>query len=387
MRKCTLETDYVNDWRKLFDLPDDVAYFNCASLSPLMHTARAALDEALQRRARPWLMTTREWVDDVEERRTLFAQLVGADVEGIALVPAASYGLAVAARNLGARAGSRIVLPADEFPSDVYTWRAFAQAHGAEIVTVGRGRDQGWTEAVLDRIDERCSIVSVPNVHWTNGGLFDLVAIGARCREVGARLVVDASQSLGAMPFDFDAVRPDFLVAVGYKWLLGPYGQGYLYVAEEHRDGTPLEENWISREGSEDFSRLIDYVERYRSGARRFDVGERSALELTGAATAALRQLSDWGIDTVARTLRQTTDRIERKALELGLAISETHRGPHMVGLDLPDGVANPGGMLGAAKVFVGVRGKSLRIAPHLYNTESDLQRLFDALTMLASKA
>lgn len=374
-------------YRSLFDLPDDVAYFNCASIGPLMRSARAAIDEAAVRRSRPWSISTPEWVDDVEERRTLFARLIGADADGVALIPAASYGAATAARNLRATAGSRIIMPAEDFPSDVYTWRALAASSAAEIVTVERAPEQSWTEAILAQIDERCAIVSVPNVHWTNGGLFDLPVISARCREAGARLVVDASQSLGVMPIDLDTVRPDFLFGVGYKWMLGPFGLGYLYVAEEHRGGVPLEENWMAREGSEDFSRLVDYIDRYRPGARRFDVGQRSELELTRAACVTLEQLNEWGPAHIVEVLKTLTNRIEARARDLGLRISDPHRGPHMLGLDLPDGSPDAVDILRAAKVFVGLRGRSLRIAPHMYTSEADLARLFEALEKIVVTA
>lgn len=263
----------AHEIRDLFDIPADLAYFNCAAVGPLPRAAQAEIEAAARRRMHPWTITNADWLDSVEERRALFAGLAGADPDAIALVPAASYGIAVAARNLAAKPGQRVLILADDFPSDVYTWRRFAARTGCDILTVARKREESWTDAVLAALDERVAIVAIPNVHWTDGALIDLARVGARAREVGAALVVDASQSFGAMPLDLDAVRPDFLVAVGYKWLLGPLGLGYLYVAAAHRDGEPLEENWLSRVRSEDFARLVDYQEDYRPGARRFDMG------------------------------------------------------------------------------------------------------------------
>ena len=178
---------------------------------------------------------------------------------------------------------------------------------------------QTWTDAVLSGLDERVSIVSVPQVHWTDGSLIDLAAVSARAQDVGARLVIDGSQSIGAMPLDVAALRPDFVVTVGYKWLLGPFGLGYLYVAEEHRNGEPIEHNWIVRGGSEDFARLIDYRDTYQPGARRFDVGERTNFELIPMAIAALEQLHAWQIPRVAAELATLTARIAAKAEQLGL--------------------------------------------------------------------
>ncbi|HEV3399202.1 MAG TPA: aminotransferase class V-fold PLP-dependent enzyme, partial [Actinomycetes bacterium] len=239
--------------RELFDIPDDVAYFNCASLAPQLRAAAEAAALALARRARPWTITSADWFTGAEERRSLFARLAGVDPEGVALVPATSYGLAVAAANLTAGPGRRVLVLAEDYPSNRYTWRRFAGRTGADLVTVERQDGETWGEAVLEALDERTAVAAVLATHWTDGGSVDLAAIGARAREAGAALVVDASQALGAMPLDLAAIQPDYLVTVGYKWLLGPFALGYLYVAGQHRDGVPLEENWISRLGSEDF--------------------------------------------------------------------------------------------------------------------------------------
>ena len=285
--------------RELFDIPDDVAYFNCASLAPQLRASAEAAALALTRRARPWTITSDDWFTGAEERRSLFARLAGLDPEGVALIPATSYGLAVAAANLTARPGQRVLVLAQDYPSNRYTWQRFAGRTGASLVAVERQDGETWGEAVLEALDERTAVVAVLATHWTDGGSVDLAAIAGRAREAGAALVVDASQALGAVPLDLVAIRPDYLVTVGYKWLLGPFALGYLYVAERQRDGVPLEENWISRLGSEDFGALTDYQDRYQPGARRFDVGQRAHFETTPMAVAALRQLLDWEVPRV----------------------------------------------------------------------------------------
>jgi len=367
--------------RELFDIPDDVAYFNCASLSPQLKAAAEAGAAALARRARPWRIAGADWFGEVEERRALFARLAGVDPEGVALVPATSYGLAVAAANLTARPGQRVLVLAEDYPSNWYTWQRFAGRTGAEVVAVERD-GRSWGEAVVEATDERTVVVAVLAVHWTDGGAVDLAAIGARAREAGAALVMDASQALGAMPLDLAAIRPDYLVSVGYKWLLGPFALGYLYVAEHLRDGVPLEENWISRLGSEDFAALVDYQDRYQPGARRFDVGQRTAFETTPMAVAALRQLLDWEVPRIAATLGQITGRIQREVEALGLPLTSSDRAPHMLGIGLPDQArARVAGALADAGVFAGVRGSSLRVSPHLWTTDQDIERLVGALT------
>jgi selenocysteine lyase/cysteine desulfurase len=368
--------------RELFDIPDDVAYFNCASLAPLLRASVEAGAAATARRARPWLTGGGDWSTEAEERRAVFAELAGVDPEGVALVPATSYGLAVAAANLTARPGQRVLVLDGDYPSNRYTWQRFAGRTGAEVVTVERRDGQRWGEAVVAALDERVAVVAVLATHWTDGGSVDLAAIGARARDAGAALVVDASQAVGAMPLDWRRIRPDYLVTVGYKWLLGPFALGYLYVAEPHRDGVPLEENWISRLGSEDFAALVDYQDRYQPGARRFDVGQRTHFETTPMATAALRQLLDWEVPRIAATLGRLTGRIQGEVEAIGLGLTSGDRVPHMLGIDLPErALGAVAGALADAGVYAGVRGSSLRVSPHLWTTDQDVERLVSALT------
>jgi selenocysteine lyase/cysteine desulfurase len=368
--------------RDAFDVPEEVTYFNTASLSPQLRSVRAAGDAALQQRGQPWTIAAEDWFTDVERARALFAELVGASPDGVALIPATSYGFAVAARTLPLEAGQRVLVLAEEYPSGVYAWRAAARRAGAEVLTVHRTGEQSWTEAIMAQLDERVAIVSVPNVHWTNGALIDLAAVAGRARDVGARLVIDGSQSVGARPLDVRELRPDFLITVGYKWLLGPFGLSYLYVDEAHHDAEPLEENWIVRAGSEDFARLVDYRDDYQPGARRFDVGQRTNFELMPMAVAALTQLQRWQIPTIAAALADINERIAAGATELGLAPLPRHqRGSHLLGIGLPEPRRDP--ILAALAdegCFAAIRGDSLRIAPHLHTTAHDVDVLLAAL-------
>jgi selenocysteine lyase/cysteine desulfurase len=278
--------------------------------------------------------------------------------------------------------GDRILVLAGEYPSGIYTWRAAAAESGAEILTVEPEPGQGWTEAILEALDERVALVSVPNVHWTDGALIDLEAVAERVRPLRCRLVVDASQSAGAMPLDLGRLRPDYLVSVGYKWLLGPLALSYLYVAPEHRDGEPLEQNWIARAGSEDFARLVDYRDDYQPGARRFDMGQRSSFQLVPMAIAALEQLLEWEVARIAATLAEVNATLAERVAAIGLEpVAAPLRGPHLLGVALPAAsrAATPAA-LAAADCFAAVRGDSLRIAPHLHNTPEEVERLARAL-------
>ncbi len=336
----------------------------------------------MARKSRPWEIAPPDFFEGSERSRELFARLVGGDPDGVALVPSVSYGVAVAAANVRVREGQKILILDDQFPSNVYAWRELAKRSGAEVATVPRPSDHDWTSAALEVLDENTAVIALPNCHWTDGSLLDLVAIGERARGVGAALVVDAIQSLGAHPFDVKAVRPDFLVASAYKWLLGPYGFGFLYAGEGWREGEPIEHNWINRRGSENFSGLVSYEDAFQPGARRYDVGERSNFALLPMANEALRQILEWGVENVSETIGGLTDRIEAEALGHGFAaIPAQRRARHMIGLKLgssaPEDLA---ARLAAENVFVSVRGGSVRVSPHLYNTERDVERLFEVL-------
>jgi len=372
----------LGDQRELFEIPEGVAYLNCAYMSPQLRSAREIGERAVARKSRPWEITSSDFFEDAENSRALFARLVGGEPDGVALVPSVSYGIAVAAANVPLREGERVLILEDQFPSNVYSWREVAKRTGARLVTVPRPDDHDWTSVVLDLLDEDAAIVAVPNCHWTDGSLLDLGRLGEGTRRVGAALVVDGIQSLGAHPFDVGEVRPDFLVASAYKWLLGPYGIGFLYAGERWREGTPIEHNWINRRGSEDFSRLVGYQDSFQPGARRYDVGERSNFALLPMANEALRQILDWGVDNVSETIGELTDLIERKAKDRGIeAIPAEWRARHIVGLKLSS--AAPGDLaarLAGVNVFVSMRGESVRVSPHLYNTERDVERLFAAL-------
>jgi selenocysteine lyase/cysteine desulfurase len=372
----------LTDLRQLFEVDDDVAYLNVPYLSPLLRSVRVAGEQALARRARPWTIGPTDWFTEVEQLRGLAGGLLGTDSDHVALVPSSSYGMAVAARNLTAGPGQRVVLLGREFPSSFHTWKPFAERAGAELVLVERGPGQSWTEAAVAAVDERAAVVVVPQVHWTNGALVDVVAVARRARSAGAALVVDASQSFGIMPLDLGAVRPDFLISVAYKWQLGPVGLSYLYVDERHHGGEPIEQNWAVRAGADDFASLVDYRDEYQPGARRFDMGQRPNFGLLPMAVAALGQLETWGIGPVGAAVGAVTDRIAAGAAGLGLdPLPPQARGPHILGIDLPDGAAGRvGAALQADRVVVSVRGRSLRIGPYLHTNEGDVDRLLHAL-------
>jgi selenocysteine lyase/cysteine desulfurase len=343
--------------RHLFDIPDDVAYLNCGYMSPLMQRVREAGVAGLTRKARPWEITARDFFSGSDALRAAFAELVNARADDIALVPAASYGVSVAARNLPLARGRHVLVAAEQFPSNVYPWRERAREAGAAVRTLPKPADGDWTRVVLGAIDEDTAIVALPHCHWIDGGLFDLERIGAECRRRGVALALDVTQSLGVLPLDVRRIDPDFLACAGYKWLLGPYAVSYLYVAE-----------------------------RWQQGARRFDMGERSNFALLPAAEAALRQILEWGVDNVRETVEALADHIVERVAPLGLSVlPKSLRAPHYLGLQMaaespPQVLRELLPVLAKRNVYVSVRGSAIRVTPHVYNTEADVDRFVEAL-------
>ncbi|HEY3365905.1 MAG TPA: aminotransferase class V-fold PLP-dependent enzyme [Symbiobacteriaceae bacterium] len=370
--------------RDLFDIPDDVAYFNCAYNSPLLNESRARLLLGAGTKSHPWERTPDDFFRNAETIRALASAIFGGDADGYAVVPAASYGLSTAARAIEPhlRPGDRIVVINEEFPSNYLPWKRTAQESGADIVTVPTPAHGDWTRAILDAIDKTVRVVAVSSCHWTNGAYIDLAAIGKACREVDAVFVVDATQSLGAMPLSIEDVRPDFLVAAGYKWLLCPYGFGLVYVSERWRGARPLEETWLARDNAEDFTALVKYSDAYMPGARRFDVGEKCTATILPGAIAALEQIKAWGVTAIAESLAAVNGKIASHLEQLGFQLPEpAQRCPHMFGAQLPSGYAgNLVAELRTRKIFISQRGSALRFAPHLHVTNRDIDRLLDSL-------
>ncbi|MEM6391566.1 MAG: aminotransferase class V-fold PLP-dependent enzyme [Planctomycetota bacterium] len=368
--------------RDCFDLPDSLTYLNCSFMSPMLHEMREAGRAGLDQRGRPWELTSDDFFAPAEQVRSGFAGLIRADAEGIALVPSVSYGIAVAARSLKVESGQTIIRLAQQFPSNVYAWDSLAKRQEARIVSVVYPVDHDLTAAVLEHIGPDTAVVAIPPVHWYTGAAIDLIRVGGACREVGAALVLDATQSIGTVDFDVSAVQPDAMVTAGYKGLLGPYGLCYLYLAPHRRGGEPLEEAWLNRERSQDFGNLTDYCDLYRGGARRHDVGERANTVLLPMAQVALDHLHRWGSGRVSRYIAGLTDHVIACADEAGLSHTpKRFCSINMVGVQLPSETSPEiGSRLAEYGAYVSIRKGRMRLSPHIYNSETEVERFFDIL-------
>ena len=369
--------------KHLFNIPEDITYLNCSYLSPQLRSVSEAGQIGVVRKEHPWQVTPEDFFSETEITRGLFARIIDSETDDIAIIPAVSYGMSVAAKNVNVGKNDTIVVLEDQFPSNIYPWRELAKEKGAKVRTVLRPKNDNLTDALLNQIDKNTAIVALPGCHWTDGALIDLVKIGSRCREIQAVFIVDATQSLGALPLSVREVQPDFLVAASYKWLFGPYSLGFMYVSPRYQGGKPLEHSWINRKNSQDFAGLVNYRDEFQPGARRFDVGERSNFALMPMAKTALQQILDWKVYEIASTLSQMTDQIADRAIELGLNVAPAlKRAGHMLGLrfsgKMPTDLVD---RLSEKKIYVSVRGNSIRVSPHLYNTGQEIEKFLKILS------
>jgi selenocysteine lyase/cysteine desulfurase len=372
--------------RHLFDIPRDVCYLNCAYMGPLPRPVRDAGAAALLRCATPWLIGSEDFFEPAEAARRLIAGLLNASPESIALVPTAANAIAAVAKNVPIRPGQQIVVLADQFPSNMYSWLGLA-AQGARIKTipapVGPNRGRRWNERLLSSIDGNTGLVAIEAVHWTDGTLFDLAAVGRRCREVGAWYVVDATQTIGIEALDAASIGADALVAHPYKSMMAGYGLGFAYFGERLANGSPLEQSWLMRRGSEDFSRLVDYQEDYAPGMRRYDTSTRANLSHIAMLTAAMELFRRWQAPRVRRYCLEMSKKLIECARRAGYEVPEDgEHAAHIFGIRPPSGTDLQAlrRTLQARHIHVSVRGDAIRVSPHVYNDEADADRFAGAV-------
>ena len=371
--------------RDKFSLQRKISYLNGAYMSPLLKKVEKAGIKGLIQKRKPFHISPAAFFKETEVLRNLFGQLINSSESARhVIIPSVSYGIENVVQNLEKKKGN-IVMAAGQFPSNVYPWssRANYQLKFVAAPTGGKNLGMSWNERILAAIDDQTAAVSIGQVHWVNGIKFDLTAIRQKTRAVGAALIIDGTQSVGALPFDVQAVQPDALVVAGYKWLMGPYSIGMAYYGEMFDQGTPIENNWMNRQGSDQFSGLTHYEEQFLPGALRYEVGEHSNFILVPMLIAAIKQLLKWtplGIQQYCETLCHDT--IETLRSE-GYTIEATEgRASHLFGIYFNENTTMERieQALSKHRVNISVREKALRISPNVYNDQKDVQRLLSAL-------
>ena len=367
--------------RHLFDIPDDQHYINCAYMSPLLKSIEQVGRDSLVAQKHPYDIGVSDFFEPVTELKQNFARLIGAsEPERIAVIPSVSYGIANVTHNIRLDPGQNVVIAAEQFPSNVYPWMDLCERNGANLVQVSRPRSSAnWSEAIIDSINANTAVVSMGHVHWADGHVFDLEAVSAKVRSVGSLLVIDGTQSIGAMHFPLETIRPDALICAGYKWLMGPYMIGVAYYGPYFDDKAPIEHNWINRLNSHDFKELVNYQPRFRPLANRFSVGEQSNFLLTPMLSKSIAQVLQWGVDGIQEYCSSLVAPYLDRWRSMGYGISQGESlSPHLFGVRVPDttnaDAIKP--LLGKHRVSVSFRGDAVRVAPHVYNNAGDMEAL-----------
>ena len=376
--------------RALFDIPRDVCFLNAASWSPLPLAVQEVGRAAVARKGQPWKLESNFQSQQYERARTAAAALIGADPVDVALIPSVGYGVATAGKVMTIPRGSRVLVLQDDHTSPVLEWMSRAQAGGFAVETVKQPGDGDWTSAVGEAIERAeaapLALVSISSVHWSDGGALDMARISQATKAKGAALLVDATHDVGVRRIDVKALDPDFLIFPTYKWVLGPYGRAFMYVARRRQDGVPLEQTAAARKAvsAEDTIYFRDIA--YAEGARRYDMGERDHFISMEMAAVGMEMMAGWGNEAIVARLSMLTDRLADGLANSGVRVIDRKlRAPHVLSLQFPNGMApDLPKKLAAENVHAAPRLGRLRISPHVYNDEEDVDRFVEVFRKVA---
>jgi len=359
-------------------------------MSPLMKKVENAGKRGLVKKRKPYKISGKDFFHDTETLRLLYSKLINNhEPDRIVVIPSVSFGMANVVNNLPKKKG-KIIVVEGQFPSNIYPWTSLRdRGYDVEIVTAPEGIRKGeeWNDKIQEAITNETVLLALGHVHWADGTLFDLKRFREKLDRVDGLLIIDGTQSVGALPFDIQEINPDALICAGYKWLMGPYSIGLAYYGERFDDGRPVEENWINRENSDDFSRLVNYEENYRKGALRYEVGEHSNFILVPMMIEAIKQVLKWTPAGIQEYCDQLMAPAISQAAELGFESEERpFRSAHLFGLQLPPSTTPEEAMKAfkQRKVSVSLRGETIRVAPHVYNDEIDVRKFLRSLSQIA---
>jgi selenocysteine lyase/cysteine desulfurase len=372
--------------RGLFAIPREICYLNSASFSPLPLRTLEAARLAVGRKGAPWTLDFAFAGREYERARSAAARLINADAADIALIPAVSYGVATVGKILSIPARTRVLVLENDHASPVLEWRTRAAWAGFDIETVRQPLDGDWTSAILasiERVGESpVSLASISSVHWSDGGVVDLERVHAALRRQGALFLIDATQGVGVLPMDVKALDPDFVVFPTYKWLLGPYGRAFLYIARRLQNGIPLEQAAHGRRDVRADAEVYFGDMAYVAGAKRFDMGERDHFISMEMASIGMEMMAEWGTEAVSERLGMLTGRIADGLSGSKIRIMDPKfRAPHILSVGFPGGL--PSRLierLAGEGIHVASRLSRMRISPHVFNDGEDADRFVEAL-------
>ena len=376
--------------RALFDIPREVCFFNAATYSPLPIAVQEAGRAAVARKGQPWKLPADFQPQQYERARKAAAALIGADSTDVSLIPSVGYGVSTAGKVLTIPRGSRVLVLQDDHTSPVLEWMSRSQAGGFAVETVKQPADGDWTSAVMAAIDrsgaEPLALVSISSVHWSDGGALDMARIAKAAKAKGSALLVDATHDVGIRHIDVKTLDPDFLIFPTYKWVLGPYGRAFMYVAKRHQHGVPLEQTAPARKAVSAEDTVYFRDTSYAEGARRYDMGERDHFISMEMAAIGMEMMAGWGNEPIRARLAMLTDKLADGLANTGVQVMDRKlRAPHVLSLYFPKGMATDlPKKLAAENVYAAPRLGRLRISPHVYNDEQDVERFVEVFRKVA---
>lgn len=379
----------LKNQKHLFSFPEEVVYLNIASQSPSFKKIEEAGIDAVKQKSQPQKIITDDYFEPVKEVKKLFAKIIDVDnFNRIANIPSVSYGMATVANNIVLKKDDEIVIIEEQFPSNYYVWEKLARKYDAKIIVVKKPKNiknQGkvWNTNILDAISDKTALVAIGNIHWANGTLFDLKSVRKKTKKHNSLLIIDGSQSVGALPFSVKEIQPDALICAGYKWLFGPYGGGYGYFGAYFDIGNPLEENWSNRLNSENMTGLTNYEATYKPLANRYSVGEHASFIHVKMQIEALKQIIEWTPKAVQKYCKEITLEAVLKLKEIGCdVLNADERAHHLFGVKLPEklNVETLKLKLKEENIFISFRGEYIRLSCHLYNTKEDFEKLVNCI-------
>jgi cysteine desulfurase / selenocysteine lyase len=368
--------------RQEFPWTSQTVYLNNASVGPLPQRTLAVLAAFNQKRAEPFLLPDRDLINTLAESRRLTAQLINATADEIALTLNTGFGLSLAARALPLRPGDIVLASDKEFPANVYPWMLLKQS--GVTLELAPTTAEGWPdeEYLVDRLsDPRVRVLAVSLVQFSNGYTVDLARLSAATRATGTFLVVDAIQGIGQVPVDVRATPLDIMACGAQKWLLSPWGSGFVYVRRELiGDLQPAITGWMAYEGTDDFSRLTQYDDTLRGDARRFELITLPYQDFAGM-NASLGLLLQLGISQIQRHVRGLHQPLRAWASRSGARVVSPS-GPRSSGIlcVAPSNVAEAFRALKAARIICSLREGAIRLSPHAYNNHDDMERVVEVL-------
>ena len=379
-------TNILSSYRENFNLDEKTAYLNSAYMGLLPKKSIQKGLEGFELKSKAWEIKWKDFYTKPENIRNIFSNIINSDSDSIFFTPSASYAFAVFAKNFKLTNRKTILLLEEEFPSNVWIWKKLAEEQNGKIKFVPRPSDDDWTSAILENLDDNTALVSVPNCHWTDGGLIKLDLLSKELKNQNISLAIDGTQSVGVMPIDIKEIQPDFMVVSGYKWCLGPYSLGLAYIDSKYHLGEPIEHNWMAKfpiPNDDSVPDMTVYEDYNFDNARKFDFGQRGNFHLIPALESSLKFISKISAKKLYDHADKLNEEIIKYTSEMGFeSIKKEFRAKHYLGLrfknQIPENFVEN---LAKENVFISARGKkAIRVTPHIWNNSNDIEKFINAL-------